>query len=139
MAPAPRSNPSSSTYMLNMKHTSTNHSVSMGGPSSNGEHRRATLRLAGSAGHFLEHDHQPQNGHDGIHTGESDQREQNVARGQQGGRTVGGAQQSVGDPRLSSDFCREPAGGVGDKRKRSSQQQEPQRPAGVPQPLAPQQ
>src|SRR5215208_3601729 len=86
MAPAPRSKPSRSTYMVSMKATRMNQSVSTF--LSLGSKALALgplLALSNRAvGHLAYHQHEVEEAHDEVHPREADQSKEHVARGDQG-------------------------------------------------------
>src|SRR5829696_8918709 len=90
MAPAPRSKPSRSTYMVIMNATQINQMVSTVSPILSSFSDRQALwgveRLClglGAVGHLTHHEHDVEEAHHKVHPREPYEREEHVARGDQ--------------------------------------------------------
>src|SRR5437588_5014979 len=85
ITPAPRSKPSSSTYMVSMKATRMNHSVGMVCSTLVAGQRLGRLRRLGRGGgtmcRFAHHQEDVEQPQDEVHTREADQGEEDVPRG----------------------------------------------------------
>src|ERR1039457_645275 len=126
--PAPRSKPSSTTYMAIMTATRQNQVVSMSEPFRNAFRSFVDCAID---------QEQKENREDGVDSHEADQREKGVAGGDVRGDAGRGAHDAINQPRLAAHFGGDPSGGGRDVGKRQHQQQKPKTGGGTVERAAP--
>src|SRR5262245_47596340 len=125
--PAPRSKPSSATYMANRSAAIVYHSSNMGELRADASRRHEWGRAMGDLAPNQEEEQDPQGQ---VEATEPHQREEHGARVDSGTRALRGPKQSVDEPGLSAELGGHPSGGVGDVGEWKREQEDPQhRPA----------